>query len=95
MHIVSYFLIILIILFGVIFASLNASAVSFNYYLGVKLLPLSLLLVLAFGIGMIFGFIFALPHWFRLKRDKRKLKARIKLIEAEIANLRTLPLKGE
>ena len=71
------------------------NAVVFNYYLGSKQIPLSLLLVSAFGGGVILGFIFALPHWFRLKRDKRKLKTRIKLIEKEIENLRTLPLKGE
>ena len=95
MRIFSYLLILIVIFFGVVFAALNASTVIFNYYLGVRPMPLSLLLVFAFGGGMIFGFIFALPTWFRLKRDKRKLKARVKLIEAEVENLRTLPIKGE
>lgn len=95
MRVFSYVIMIVIVCFGIIFAVANANAVVFNYYLGSKQVPLSLLLVFAFGGGVILGFIFALPHWFRLKRDKRKLKARIKLVEQEIENLRNLPIKGE
>lgn len=95
MRVFSYVVIIIVVCFGIVFAALNANVVAFNYYLGTKQIPLSLLLVMAFGGGTILGFIFALPHWFRLKRDKRKLKARIKLMEKEIDNLRNLPIKGE
>jgi len=95
MRIFSYLLILLVVFFGIVFAALNANVVTCNYYLGARSMPLSLLLVFAFSSGMIFGFIFALPPWLRLKRDKRKLKARVKLLEAEIGNLRNLPIKGE
>ena len=95
MRVFSYVIMIVIVCFGIVFAVANANAVVFNYYLGSKQVPLSLLLVFAFGGGVILGFIFALPNWFRLKRDKRKLKARIKLVEQEIGNLRNLPIKGE
>ena len=95
MRIFSYIIVFIIVCFGIAFAALNANAVVFNYYIGTKQIPLSLLLVVVFGGGMFLGFIFALPHWFRLKCDKRKLKARVKLVEKEIENLRTLPIKGE
>jgi len=95
MRIFSYIFIIIIVFIGISFATLNANSVAFNYYLGTKQMPLSLLLVLFFGCGMFFGFLCALPYWFRLRRDKRKLKSRLKLIEKEIDNLRSLPIKGD
>jgi lipopolysaccharide assembly protein A len=95
MRIISFAFLLLIMLFGITFAALNSTPVMFNYYLGAKQLPLSLLLVFIFGIGILTGFIFLLFPILRLKSENIRLKSRLKIADQEIANLRTIPLKGE
>ncbi len=93
MRIVTYILVLLIILLGVTFAGLNAEFVSLNYYIGDAELPLSLLLVLAFIIGCILTLMASLIFYIKLKSKNRRLYQRLKVVEAELANLRTIPLK--
>lgn len=93
MKIFSYIVLFIIILFGLTFAALNANPVSFNYYIGEKHISLSLLLIFTLGIGIILGFIVSLIPFFKLKKRNLKLKHRIKEVETEIENLRTLPIK--
>jgi lipopolysaccharide assembly protein A len=93
MRFFSYLILLIIMLIGLTFASLNSVPVVFNYYLGTKTLALSLLLVLAFGCGIFLGFFVTIFPWLKLKRDNRKLRSRLKLAEKEIENLRTLPIK--
>ena len=95
MRIFSYIFLVLVMLFGITFAALNANYVVFNYYFGSKQISLALLLVMIFGIGILFGFLCTLFTLIRLKRDKHHLKARLKVVEKELGNLRSLPLKGE
>ncbi|MCL5261247.1 MAG: LapA family protein [Gammaproteobacteria bacterium] len=94
MRIISYFLLLVVVLIGLSFASLNSNFVTFNYYFGAKSWPISLLLVYAFAGGVIIGFIVALFSWVKLKTENRRLKSRLKNIEKEVENLRTMPLKN-
>jgi len=80
---------------GLIFAILNSGQVAFNYYIGTKLISLSLLLVLTLGIGIIIGFVFTLISVIKQKKENYKLKSHIKDIEKELENLRSIPIKGE
>jgi len=82
-------------LVGLTFASLNAIPVSFNYYLGTKTITLSMLLVVAFGVGVFLGLIVSFFSWIRLKKDNFLLKSRLKNVEKEVENLRSIPIKGE
>jgi len=82
-------------LVGLTFASLNSVVVTFNYYLGVVNIALSLLLVFAFGAGIIIGLLGAIFPWLKVKRDNVILKSRLKVVEKEVENLRSLPIKGE
>lgn len=95
MRVFSYIVLLLIMVLGLIFAILNSGQVPFNYYIGVKQISLSLLLVLTLGIGIIIGFIFTLISVIKQKKENYKLKSRIKDIEKELENLRSLPIKGE
>ncbi len=79
---------------GVTFALLNAAPVSFHYYLGAKEIPLSILLVLSFVLGLLIAFIVMSISILRLKAQKRGLNKRLKLADKEIDNLRSLPVKG-
>lgn len=86
------FLLILLIV-GVSFSSLNSESVELNYYFGTKELPLSLSLVIAIGVGAIFGLLGSLGVIMRLKRQVMKLKKSVKSAEREASHLRATPAK--
>jgi lipopolysaccharide assembly protein A len=95
MRVFSYAVLLIIMILGLVFAILNSGQVVFNYYLGTTQISLSLLLVFTLGFGIFLGFIFTVISVIRLKKDKYRLKSKIKDIEKELENLRTLPIKGE
>jgi putative membrane protein len=95
MRVLSYLILLVIMLAGLTFASLNSAPVVFNYYLGSKTITLSLLLVFAFGGGIFLGLLVSMFSWVRIKRDNFHLKSRLNLVEKEVKNLRSIPIKGE
>jgi len=84
-----------IIIFGIVFAVLNAEIVQLNYYLGAVELPLSLVLVLAMIIGAILGIFASLSFIIGSRRSASKLKRSVEVAEKEIVNLRNIPIKNE
>ena len=94
LKIVFYIVLTIVVFLGLTFASLNAYPVVFNYYLGIKTLALSLLLVFAFGAGILFGSIVVLLPLLSLKREKYALRSRLKIVEQEVTNLRSIPVQG-
>ena len=80
---------------GLTFAALNATPVVFNFYLGAKTISLSLLLVFAFGAGIFLGLLVSVFSWIKAKRESLRLKAHLKVVEKEVENLRSIPIKGE
>jgi lipopolysaccharide assembly protein A len=95
MRIISYVVFLGIILIGITFAALNSAPVTINYYLGTKSIALSLLLVFALGVGIILGLIFGLISWVKIKKENLHFKSRLKIVEQEVENLRSIPIKGE
>lgn len=95
MKIFGYLVFLLIILIGISFAIMNSSPVAVNYYVGIKQLPLSLLLMFTFGIGLIIGFLILLVSLIRLRTNLRRAKKKLRIAEQEIKNLRTMPIKDE
>lgn len=95
MRIISSIFILLIILLGITFATLNSQLVTINYYVGHRDMPLSMLLVIAFVTGCLLGLIVAGWIAFRTKMQNRKLRKRLKLAEKEVENLRAIPLKDK
>lgn len=93
MRILTYIILIVLVLFGITFAGLNADSVSLNYYIGYTKAPLSLLLVNSFVIGGLLGLLVGFVLYIKTKTSNRRLQHRLKLVEAELANLRSLPLK--
>ncbi|QBR84236.1 LapA family protein [Legionella israelensis] len=86
---------LVLIIFGVTFAALNASDVQVNFYVTTFKLPMSVLMVIVLGIGILIGFIIFLFRYWRLKREYWKLKNQLNLTEKEIKNLRAIPLKDQ
>ena len=93
MKIFSTIIVLFIILLGLSFAILNSSPVTLNYYFGTKDISLSLLLASTLGFGALLGLILFFPTFLKLKRKHFKLKSRIKQVEREVENLRSIPIK--
>jgi len=90
--VMTIFYIILIIL-GVSFAALNATAVQINLYFTLINMPISLLIITILGIGIIIGFFISIYRYLSLKNENRKIRHQLNLTEKEIKNLRAIPLK--
>ena len=95
MRILSYFFLLVIVLFGMTFATLNSESVTINYYLGQSTLPLSLLLVLVFAFGCLVGMVVGFWLLIKAKLLNYRLRQRLQLAEKEIDNLRAIPLQDK
>lgn len=93
MRIVSYFFLLVIVLFGMTFATLNSESVTIDYYLGQCTLPLSLLLVIVFALGCLVGMVVGIWLLIKAKLLNYRLRQRLSLAEKEIDNLRAIPLQ--
>ena len=92
MRIIMMLFYLVLILMGVSFAALNASSVKINYYFFTMRMPVSILMTLMLGIGIVFGFLLLLTRYLKLQKEQRRLKYQLKLTEQEIKNLRALPV---
>ena len=95
MRIFSYIFILMIVVIGISFATLNSGSVSINYYIGHRTMPLSLLLVTVFAIGSLLGVGVGLWLLLKIKLKNYRLRQRLKLAEKEIENLRAIPLQDK
>jgi len=85
-----------VLIFGIVFAVLNADSVQLHYYLGSPVeLPLSLILVLAMIFGAILGILASLNIIIRTRRTFSRLKRSAEVAEKEVVNLRNIPIKDD
>lgn len=77
MRIFSILALSLTALIGISFAVLNAHPVRVNYYIATQEIPLSLLLFLAFILGIILGMLSLYPRILKLKLEIRRLRRSI------------------
>lgn len=93
MKIVFYLLLLILFILGVSFAILNAYPVTLNYFLGKKLVPLSLLLGVIFAFGVMLGWIATIKLYLKQRLKNRRLQKHLEIVEKELNNLRVIPLK--
>lgn len=93
MRIISYFFILIIVLFGMSFATLNSDTVTINYYFAQSSMPLSLLLVIAFAFGCLIGILVGSWLLLKAKVSNYRLRHRLASIEKEVEHLRVTPLR--
>jgi putative membrane protein len=89
--IITLYYLVLIVL-GISFAALNASAVTVHFYFSTINIPISILIMITLGVGIVLGVLIFLSRYWRLKSEHRKIKQRLQLMEKEIKNLRSIPL---
>jgi len=94
-RIISYFFILVIVLFGMTFATLNSESVTIDYYLGQTTFPLSLLLVSVFASGCFIGMVAGFWLLIKAKLLNYRLHQQLSLAEKEIENLRAIPLQDK
>ena len=92
-RIVYLFLFLVLVIFGIVFAVLNAEPVQLNYYFGSKDVALSLILVLAMIVGALLGVLASASMIISNRREAVKLRKAVQLAEKEVANLRAIPLR--
>jgi uncharacterized integral membrane protein len=95
MNLVYLVVVVLLSLFGLSFAGLNAQIVHFNYFIATQSLPLSLLLMLFLVAGACIGMASATLWIWRLKRQCRRLRRDAKRARQECDRLRIAAVKEE
>jgi putative membrane protein len=69
----------LIIILGLSFAALNAASVSVNFFFKQITLPISILMILMLGLGMLIGILLFAFRYYRLKVECRRMKDELKI----------------
>jgi len=92
-RIFSFIIILIVIILGLYFGSINADPVNLNYFWGTRQIPLSLALVLSLFCGALLGVLVSLGMMIRLRHQLTQLRRTIKTAEQELSNLRAIPLK--
>jgi len=87
----GFLLLLVLIVFGITFAVLNAEPVTLNYYLGMIDLPLSMIAVLCLVGGVIIGLLVNLFTILRLKQQAGSLKRQLRAAEKEADRVSLLP----
>lgn len=92
-RLVSFVLVLILAIFGIAFAVINAKPVELNYFLATREVPLAMTLVLTLVFGALIGLLFSLGMVIRLKRETLRLRRQVRLAEQEVTNLRNIPIK--
>ena len=95
MRILSYLFLVLIIILGVTFATLNSEIVTIHYYISQRTMPLSMLLVIVFALGCLMGMLAATWFIIKTKMKNYRLRRQLTLAEKEVENLRAIPLRDQ
>lgn len=92
MKALSTLLMFVIFSFGILFSLLNPGKVHFDYLLGQHDLPLSMLLLGSFVMGILLGSGVVMVLLWRVKHQKRCLKRQLVHAQKEVDNLRSVPI---
>lgn len=92
-YIVNLIIFLLVLTLGLSFAILNAEPVELDYYFGSQRLSLSLVVLITLIMGVLAGVVASLGVIIKLKREISRLRKANQAVDAELASLRTLPLK--
>ncbi len=85
------FLLFLVLLAAVLFAAMNPGVIELDLGLFATRIQKSLALTLAFAAGWIFGLLCLSVVMLRMWLERRKLRSALRLAEAEVHTLRSLP----
>jgi len=81
------------LLLAMVFAALNPGPINLDLAFTETEVQKSLALTVAFGVGWIFGLLCAGIMLIRLISERRKLRKSLRLAEAEVRTLRSMPIQ--
>ncbi|MDX1454061.1 MAG: LapA family protein [Gammaproteobacteria bacterium] len=93
-YLITALLLLLLIAIVVGFAALNATPVDIDYLLGTTTMPLPWVLLLALSSGFVLGLLVMVIAIFRARGEVRRMRKERRAMEAELKNLRSLPLRN-
>lgn len=94
MVIIKFLLLLVFMVVGASFALINDAPVTVDLYFITPEMPLSLLLLLALGCGILLGGLAGAVYFMRVKKENADLKRKTRLVSEEVKNLRAMPIKG-
>jgi len=92
--VIKLLFLVLFMILGASFAIINDAPVIVDLYFITPELPLSLLLLFALGCGIVLGGLGGMVYFMRVKKENADLKRKTRLVNEEVKNLRTMPIKG-
>lgn len=95
MKLIKLAIFLLFLLIGAAFAILNSQSVTLDYYFSFIELPLSVVLIAFMTIGAVLGVFACSSIMLRLKHENNSLKRKARLVNEEVKNLRTIPLRDQ
>ncbi len=93
MRLFILFTYLILVIFCLGFAALNANPVILKLYWISLELPLAFIMVLCLAAGLFLGAILFLGKYLSLKHAYKKAKGQVGLLEKEIKNLRAIPIQ--
>ncbi len=93
MLVIKLLLLLIIMGVGAGFAIINDAPVAVDLYFITHEMPLSMLLLIALGSGILLGGIAGMIYSVGVRRQNSALKRKAKLVNEEVKNLRTMPVK--
>ena len=94
MAVIKLLFLLVFMILGASFAIINDKPVVVDLYFITPELPLSLLLLFALGAGILLGGLAGAVYFMRVKKENADLKRKTRLVNEEVKNLRTMPIKG-
>lgn len=85
---------IIVLVVGIGFTALNAAPVTLDYFLGRLETTLPWVLLFTLVSGFVLGLVVAAFALFGARRDARRLRRELRSLEAEVTNLRKLPIRN-
>jgi len=94
-RLVKIILISIVTLITVVFTLLNSQPVKINFYFGHYELDLLVVIVISLVVGAVLGITAAMVKLLGLKQEVARKDKKIRVMEKEVENLRSLPLKDD
>ncbi len=83
---------VLLLVLGAAFAIVNEQPVQLDLYFVALSMPLSMILLLAMGLGILLGSLASFFYFMKIRKENAELRRQAKLAEQEVKNLRSLPI---
>ena len=94
LRLIKFIFLLAMAVLGAGFASINPELATVHYYFGDLTLPMGMLLLGVLGLGMLLGLLVSVFILLKTRHENTRLRRKAELVNTEVNNLRTIPLKN-